>query len=173
MRGNLAAKEGTYDRAEELLHKALSVWQLLQLDSNLALVLKDLGELATKRGHHSQASAYYEQALELAKLLDQKEGVCEFMCCFGNLEAEREEWSKARGWFEEALALARQLGLVNMIALTQYGLARSWKGLNKPDRAVALAQESLLIFQRLQYMNVPDVEQFINECNLSKSSEQN
>jgi uncharacterized protein HemY len=86
------------------------------------------------------------------------------MCGLGELEAEREEWHKARWWFEKALKLARELGMVNMIAATQYGLARTWNALGRIDHALPLAQESLVIFERLQYMNVTDVKAFIKIC---------
>jgi tetratricopeptide (TPR) repeat protein len=161
MRGLVAEQRENYDQAERLYQDALAFWRDSGSDEHVAMVLNDLGGLARSRQEYGAAERYYREALDLARKIDDKQLQATPISNLGELALVREQWVEARQWYEQALPLAREVGRVDSIAHAQYGLACVWEAEGQADRALPLAQEALVIFERLQHQNLAEVRKLV------------
>jgi tetratricopeptide (TPR) repeat protein len=150
MRGRIVQDLRNYDDAEQLFKNALVIWRELNSDRDISITILDLGRLEEVRERYEAAAQYYHEALALAQKQDQKGIQVTIQVGLGTLALKRERWSEAREWSERALTLAREFGRLISIASSLYLLARVYEAEGRPDVALPLAQESLLIHERLQ-----------------------
>jgi tetratricopeptide (TPR) repeat protein len=155
MRGLVAQQQNDYDDAERLLQDALTIWHDLKMDQDITSVLNDLGELEHERKHYDAAERYYHEALTLTEKSEWKEDIAIQYSNLGLLAFDREQWAEAREWFEKELPLAREIGRKDLIADAQYGLSRAHEAEGRPDLALPLAQEALVIYERLHHRDLP------------------
>jgi tetratricopeptide (TPR) repeat protein len=161
--GLIAQQRKEYDKAEELLQKALNIRRSLGANREVAFALNSLGQLARERKQYNSAEQYYRDALELAREIDDKVGQAIFIGNLGELAINRRQWIKALDLFEQALPLAQQVGSIELIADSKYGIARAWKaeGRADPELVLQFAQEALAIYERLQHRDFVRVKKFV------------
>jgi len=161
MRGLVASQRKDYDEAERLYQDALAVWRDVGRDEEVAIVLNSLGGLAHAHQEYDAAERYYHEALDLARKIDNKELQANFMANLGDLALDREQWAEARQWCDQALSLAREVGRLDLVASNQYGLARVWEAEGRADLALPLAQEALVIYERLQHRGLATTRELV------------
>jgi Tetratricopeptide repeat len=63
--------------------------------------------------------------------------------------------------FRQALPLAKELGRLDLIANSKFGLARVHEAEGRADLALPLAQEALKIYERLQHKDLAEVWELV------------
>jgi hypothetical protein len=154
MRGCIAVQRKQYRKAKRFLYAALAIWRDYGEDKSINITLRHLGHLARKCKNYNVAEQYYKEALEVAIKRNLNEQQAGSFCNLGELALERKQWNEARKWFEQSLPPAQEIGRVNLTARIKYGLARVREAEGQPDLALPLAQEALVIYERLydQYL---------------------
>ena len=167
--GLIAQQKKEYEKAEELLQKALAIRRSLGATREVAFALNSLGQLARRRKRYKLAEQYYSEALELAKAIDDKAGQTIFMGNLGELSINRKQWTEALELFEQALPIAQQVGSIELISDAKFGIARAGEaeGLVAPDRILLFAQEALATYKRLQHRDLLLVKKFIKKLKKS------
>jgi len=161
MHGLIARQRQNYDEAERCFQEALTIFRDIRRHRDVAIVLNDLGKLARKRKDYDAAEKYYREALELGQKIDDKEEQTTNSNSLGKLAIDRQQWAEARQGFEQALPLAREVGRVDLLASTQYHLARVYEAEGRLDLALPLAQEALAIYERLQHRNLAATRELV------------
>jgi tetratricopeptide (TPR) repeat protein len=167
MRGLVARQLNEYDRAKQLYKEALSIWQELGLDEDIAVALNALGTLDHEQGNNIEAEGYFQQALELALKIGNKEFQAIYTGKLGLLSLERKEWTEARKLFDQELTIAQEIGRIELIAQSQYGLARVYEMEGRIELALPLAQESVKIYKRLQHKDLAETRELVDRLNES------
>ena len=173
MRGLIAEQRNDWDRAEQNLQEALALWQELKSDKYIATALCDLGQIAQKRKRYDAAERFYRQSIELARKIDDKEVQTVGIGYQGQLAIGIGKWAEARERCEQALALARKIGHIETIARAQYGLARVDEAEGHVELALPLAQEALMIYERLQHKNLAKAKELVERLTTTLNKEQN
>jgi tetratricopeptide (TPR) repeat protein len=153
MRGQIAEQCLDRGSAKRLYQDALAIWRDLKSDNDIATVLNDLGNL--ERGQHDEAELYFRQALALAEKRDMKEAQAYISGNLGLLALDRKRWVEAREWYEKELPFGREVGRLDLIADAKYGLARVHEEEGRRDLALPLAQEALVIDEKLHSRTLP------------------
>ena len=161
MRGLVAKQAKEYDEAKQALEKSLALNLELGPSKYVAFLLNDLGDLARECKDYDKAEQYYFQKIELIQQLDLTDGMVSVNLALGFLEVERNNLIKARQWFNESLLQGRQLGIPELIAHAQHGLARVEDKEGHRNLALPLAQAALSIYERLQHKGVIEVGKFV------------
>jgi uncharacterized protein HemY len=89
----------------------------------------------------------------------------------GLLELDREHWSEARDWFEKGFPLGREIGRQDLMGTYLYGLARVHEAEGNPDLALPLAQEALMIYERLRYVDLSVTRELVERLMKKMSNE--
>lgn len=161
MRGLVAKQAKEYDEAKQALEKSLALNLELGPSKYVAFLLNDLGDLARECKDYDRAEQYYFQKIELMQQLDLTDGMVSVNLALGFLEVERLNLIKARQWLNESLLQGSQLGIPELIAHAQYGLARVEEKEGHRDLALRLAKAALSIYERLRHKGVIEVGEFV------------
>ncbi len=172
MRGVLAAERGDYDDAEQIYQDVLKIYRDLNVDQPVVVVLNDLGRLEHARKQYDMAEKYYREALTLAESKSLKEPQAYITGNLGALALDRDQWTEARKWYEKALPLARELGRQTSIASDLTGLARAYEEEGHPNLALPLAEEALVINERLQDSDLTMTKELVERLRKKVSNEQ-
>jgi tetratricopeptide (TPR) repeat protein len=126
-----------------------------------------------ERGHHDEADQYYREALALDERSQHKEGLATRYGCLSSVARLREQWAEAREWNVKELSLAREIGRQDLIADALYGLAGIYEQEGNPDLAPPLAEEALVISERLRNSNLAGVKVLVERLrSAGKSGEE-
>jgi tetratricopeptide (TPR) repeat protein len=90
-----------------------------------------------------------------------KQGQATSAVNLGLLALDRDRPTEAHAWFERALSLARQVGQQNLVADTQYGLARVLEKGDRHAEALPLAQAALQTRERLRDRDLEVTRQLV------------
>jgi tetratricopeptide (TPR) repeat protein len=161
LRGLIARRQKDYNAAERLYQNALEIWRELNSDRGVVNVLNSLGGVERARKKYEAAERDYRESLALAQKLDLKEEQTFISANLGMLSLDRGLLSEAHEWFEGALVLAREIGRLDLIASSVFGLARVHEKEGRYDVALLLAQEALLIYERLQDVDLPVTKELV------------
>jgi len=163
--GLIAQQKKESDKGEELLQKALQIRRSLGATREVAFALNSLGQLARERRRYKAAEQYFSDALELAKEIDDKAGQAIFIGNLGELAINRKQWAKALELFEHALLIAQQVGSIELIADSKFGLARAWEveGKADPDLILQFTREALATYERLGHRDQSRVMKFLKK----------
>jgi tetratricopeptide (TPR) repeat protein len=162
--GQIEQRSGNYAEAELTFKKVVSLWEGGK-KINIALVFGYLGLLEVENKRYKTANDYYEKASEFAQdiELESKETQPYFMSTLGRLALELRLYLDARKWFDETLAIARDVGNIEAVGQSQYGLACVYEKEEEIDLAVDLASEALRIFERLQHRDLADARELVEK----------
>lgn len=152
-----------YKLAERYLKKALSLSRKARDKYDVMNILNDLGKLSFEQDKINEAKKYYQQALVIAKKIKSKEGKAFTSANLGEVAIKQKQMTDASKTFRSALPLAQKVGRIDLIARIKYGLACVWESKGRDEKAISLAKESLLIFQKLHHPHTLDSQKFINK----------
>lgn len=160
--GQIAQRAKKYSKAKRSYDKVLELWQGGK-KVNIVLILGHLGLLEIERQRHREAKGYYYKALDFAQDIDleSKETQPYFRNTLGRLALELGLYSDAHKWFDETILLAREVGNIEAVAQSQYGLACLLETEEQADLALTSALEALRIFERLQHKDFADARQLV------------
>ena len=108
--GSIARMQGDSGRAEELLHRALTVWHELGDQRGAARVLLTLGQVADRQGDMTAAAARFEEALVIGREIGDTALIAAALANLGVVADQQGAYALAAEHYEEALSIFRQLG---------------------------------------------------------------
>ena len=151
VRGMVAEQENQIDLAEKLYLEAQATFSELNYNDGVASMLASLGGLEYLRQNYDRAEGYFRQALALDESNNSKEGLAVRSGNLGLIALRKKQWEDARKWYEKELHLALELMRLDVISDAQYGLARVYEEEGRPDLALPLAHEALVLAERLRH----------------------
>jgi tetratricopeptide (TPR) repeat protein len=159
--GLVAQERKDYEQARHLLEDALNTWRSLNNDTNVAIALDHLGSLACEVRDYAKSRQYYDEAMEHAQKLNNLDMQVILCGNLGELALERNKWDEAHLWFEKQLPLAKEVGSIDLIAQSQYGLARVYEKERCFSLALPLAQGALNIYEKLQHKDLVEAQELV------------
>ncbi len=105
--GRFCQRLGDFGQAEKCLTQSLQLCQAMELETNVAFVLNELGYVAWSRGQFAEARQYYEQSLDIYRQTDDRWGESQVL---NNLAILPQDLAQTRELLQQSLHIARQLG---------------------------------------------------------------
>jgi tetratricopeptide (TPR) repeat protein len=146
--GLVAQERKDYEQARHLLEDALNTWRSLNNDTNVAIALDHLGSLACEVRDYAKSRQYYDEAMEHAQKLNNLDMQVILCGNLGELALEQ-------------LPLAKEVGSIDLIAQSQYGLARVYEKERCFSLALPLAQGALNIYEKLQHKDLVEAQELV------------
>lgn len=164
-------RRGDHARAENLLREALTILRNSRSD-DVAKVLAELGTIQKRRRDYAAAERSFAEALSLAKRADAKEQEASYACSLALVMLSRRHLGEARKLIEASLPLAREVGRRDLIAASQFALAKLNEVEGLPQLALPLAVDAVSIFERLGDARCTDAKKYVEHLNtkISKGS---
>lgn len=159
--GMIARLQGNYIEAEQFLHAALTAYRDLGAVVEQSVVLNSIGVAAWERKDYDYAAAYFREALVLAEKCNNKATQATCLSYLGQIALESNDSAVAHSFLECALPLSREVGREDRIASVLWGLARVLEEKSRPSEALPLAEESLLIRERLQHRDTEESRELV------------
>ncbi len=147
--GNLASRQGDYERACLRLEQSLALYRAQENRKGISDVLNVLGMMAEEQGAFERAVALLEESLELRRALGASRGIGAALNNLAIVAYHQGEYARAAPLYEEAVAVFRSLGDHWAAAMTLNNLAEAEHGLEDRERAAELLGESLALFREL------------------------
>ena len=147
--GQLAYRQGDYERAVELHEESLRLFRELQDKTGMSAALGHLGRVAHLRGAYARAWALSEESLVLAREVGRRPSIAAALQRLGNASIELGDYAQAARLLDEGRTLFRSLGDKYGIAatLTLLGIVAQQQG--DCAHACALYEESLALYREL------------------------
>ena len=136
--GKLYWKKGTYDEAEKLLDKAISLGASFSYDSGKAYALNYKGNLQWSRGNFKEAEHLYLESLELRSRIGDDEGVATSLLNLGLIYSEVGELSKAIDHYKKSIELSREIDTIaakSALVITLNNLAGLYRKQGELEKA--------------------------------------
>jgi DNA-binding SARP family transcriptional activator/Tfp pilus assembly protein PilF len=146
--GIVAYQIGEYDRALDLYHQALEIFQVVGDKLGMGACYNNIGFLEDTRGNFDVAIVSFEKALDLRRELGQIEGQAVHLANIGRVYVHKGDVKQARTYLEQAFALSEEIK-ANWVLIKVYRtlseaaiLQGEWStALENARRAEALAEE--------------------------------
>lgn len=101
---------GGYEEAQALYNESLAIYRALNLRSNIADVLNNLGDIAYAQDKYDEAKQLYEQGLAIYREIGDMAGIARSLHDLGNVAYELDEQQEARRLYQESLNISREIG---------------------------------------------------------------
>jgi tetratricopeptide (TPR) repeat protein len=147
----MASARGDLEAAEHLIQEAIRIWRELRANHSVAWALNDLGKIEYKRKNYDAAQQYWMEGLAIHEGLGDKEGMAGIYGDLGRHAFATGQLHRAHQWLNKALTVAREIGRQDFVAATLYFLALVHEREGQIDQALPLAQEALVIRERLRH----------------------
>lgn len=148
--GNIYLYQNLSDEALPYLEKALRLADELQNNNILGYALLNLGRTRLRQGHYTEALPFLERSLRVRKTLDDPEKIAVVHHYIGKTHKAAGRFSIAREHQNLALSMSRRTNSdLDLICSILTELANLYLTEGRPDSAVTLAEESLILARKL------------------------
>jgi len=141
--GKLAARQGNYERAQELETRSLELNRELGHQAGIAHSLDGLGQLAWFQSDYATAWRYYWASLSVQRERADQRGIATALNSLGQLARAQDDYAAARRLYQESLSISQEIADKRGMAFSLNGLGViAW---TKGDYATAqhLLEEAL------------------------------
>ncbi len=107
---------GEFEKAESVLHNALTLYRTLGNQMRVGFIFNMLGVRAHSLGEFEQAEQHWAEALRIRREIGDTWGITQTLQNFGDLAERAGDYPRAKAIYEEGLALSTELGDKLMIA---------------------------------------------------------
>jgi predicted ATPase/transcriptional regulator with XRE-family HTH domain len=147
--GNLASRQGDYERATALHEETLALHRALGERQGIAGSLSSLGVVASRQGRYERAAALLTESMAIWRSLGDRRGMANALSDLGWVAQARGEYGNAAELLGQALALYGELADPWGIAYVQGSLG--WVGYLQGEYggAAALLEEALARYRQL------------------------
>ncbi len=159
--GGAEAELGNYIQAEAYFQEGL-IWarQIGNYELMSSLFI-NLGLTIQKQGHYPQAEEYLQESLTIARQINRPQIISYALYLFGNLYLDAKQAEVAEKTFQEMLNGVPE-GSQELVALAQYGLARSIADQNHIEEALKLGESSLNILETMGHGTAKEVRYWLD-----------
>ncbi len=158
--GEVAVAQGNYDQAEAYFQQGLTLARQIGHREWISVLLNNLGLATRKQGNYGQAKVYLQESLALAQEIDIPQMTANTLYECGNLYLDRMDPEAAELSFREMLTIIPE-GSQDLIALAQYGLARSASVQGNIQEARRLGEESLTALKVIGHRKANEVKDWM------------
>lgn len=140
---------GDYEAARQLYNESLAIYEELQDQRSIAIILNNLGLAASKQRDYEAARGFYTESNAIFHRLGDVPGLSNTLLNLGNVAADQDDLAAAQEYYEQSLALSRTLGNPRNIAAALGNLGDVASAQGDFRGAYAFYAESLKTYQQL------------------------
>jgi tetratricopeptide (TPR) repeat protein/transcriptional regulator with XRE-family HTH domain len=159
--GDAAGEQGHYARAEGYFQEGLLLARQVGRREWISMLLLNLGLATRKQGRSAQAEEYLQESLALARQINIPQITANILYEHGNLFLQQQQLGRAEKAFEEMLAVIPK-GSQDLMALAQYGLARTFAAQGNIDEAQRLGEVSFTALEVMGHRATEEVKAWLN-----------
>jgi tetratricopeptide (TPR) repeat protein/transcriptional regulator with XRE-family HTH domain len=159
--GDVIGEQGNYIQAEEYLQEGLMLARQIGQREWISVLLINLGLTARKLGNYSQAEAYLQESLTLTRQIGIPQITANGLYEYGNLQLDQHRIEAASATFRDMLATTPEENQ-DLVALAQYGLARTDAANGNTQDALKLVNSSLTVLEAMGHRKAKEVRNWRN-----------
>ena len=150
--GDFLKERNEFERAEECLEQALTIYEELGDQALASYVLGTMGFAAMRQGDRVRATAHFERAIAAGRESGNLEALSDALSGLGWIAASGEDYARTRRLQEDGLAVMREQEHVSPYvvgALANVAFFEVTQG--NHQRAITLMEEGLTLSRQLDY----------------------
>ncbi len=147
--GNIYLTRGDLERAEEMNHLALEIYEQLGNRKGVARTYRNLGHIYLTQGDLERAEEAQRQALDVNKQLGSREGIGNSHGNLGNIYLTRGDLENAEEMQRQSLEIYEQLGSREGVARAYANLGVIYLTRRELDPAEKMQRQALEIYEQL------------------------
>ena len=155
--GEIATEQGNNEQAEAYFQECLGLARQIDHIEWTSILLINLGSIAQKQGNFTHAEKYLPEGLGLARQIGTPRITSNALYEYGNLFLVLNQMEEAEEKFREALDTIPE-GDQELIALTQYGLARVAAARGNTYQARKLGTASLVSLNNMGHRKAKEIK---------------
>jgi tetratricopeptide (TPR) repeat protein/transcriptional regulator with XRE-family HTH domain len=159
--GGVAIEQGHYLQAHKYLQEGLRLARQAGNREWISLILNNLGLTARKQGNYVDAAEYLQEGLEVARQIGTPLIIAIILSEFGNLYLDEQQIEAAFEVFCEMQDTILE-GDRELVALSQYGLARVAAAQDNIEEARRLGEMSLASLEAIGNRNTNEVREWLD-----------
>ena len=159
--GEIATDQGRIEQAESYFQECLGLARQIDHVEWTSILLINLGSIAQKQGNYTHAKRYLPEGLDLARQIGRPRITSNALYEYGNLLLVLNQMREAEDKFREALDMIPE-GDRELMALTQYGLARVAAAEGKTYRARELGTTSLIALNGIGHRKAKEIKSWLD-----------
>ncbi len=148
--GNICAVSGKRQRAQEYYQEVLELQKTVGNTRGISATLANLGNLHVDAGEWERGRAYYLEALDRMELFEDDAAKGVLLSDLGLVAKETRHFEQAMNYYSESITLMKRVGNYAGQADVFKMTARLYVAWERYDDAMACAQTSLAIAERLR-----------------------
>ena len=148
--GNICAVSGKRDQANVYYHEVLELQKILGDDRGISSTLANLGNVHVDAGEWERGRAYYLEALDMMELFTDDAAKAVLLSDLGLVAKETKEFEQALEYYSQSITLMRRVDNHAGQADVNKMMARMYLSWDRTDDAIACAQTSLAIAERIR-----------------------
>ncbi len=155
--GEAASEQGHYVQAEKYFQEGLELARQLGHREWTSLLLSNLGLTIRKQRIYPLAEKYLNESLSLARQIDTPQMIAYALYEYGNLYLDLQQLDNAEIAFREMLSSVPK-GSQDLLALAQYGLARTIANKGDVREAVEFGEASVAKLEEMGHRRAQEVK---------------
>jgi tetratricopeptide (TPR) repeat protein/transcriptional regulator with XRE-family HTH domain len=159
--GATVVEQGNYSQAEDYFREGLALARQIGHREWKSFLLINLGMAARKQREYERAEVYLHESLALAQSIGNPQIISTALYEYGNLYLDQKQIKKAEASFREMLSSIPE-GDRELLALAQYGLARTDAAQGNIEDARRLGEASLTVLEKIGHRSAQEVREWLN-----------
>lgn len=158
--GEALEVQGQFSQAKVYFQEGLSLAKQLEHREWTSIILINLGVTSRKQGDAEQAEIFFQEGLSFAREIGRPQITAHALYEYGNFQLEQDSIEKAASAFREVYTMVPK-GNQELLALTNYGLARIAAKEGNKTEALKLGKESFTVLQTMNHKNAQEVQNWL------------
>jgi tetratricopeptide (TPR) repeat protein len=159
--GSVEIELGNYSQAEMYFQEGLDAARQIGHREWISLLLLNLGLTFRKQGNYQLAKEHLQESLVLARQIGIHQITANILYEYGNLHLDQQQLENAKATFQEMLSIISEENQ-DLLALAQYGLARTTLAQGNITEALNLGRNSVETLETMGHRSAQEVKQWIN-----------
>jgi tetratricopeptide (TPR) repeat protein/DNA-binding XRE family transcriptional regulator len=159
--GDVAGELGNFVQAEVYFQEGLTMARQMGHREWICALLINMGLTLRKQGNYRQAKDYLRESLALARQLGRPDMISHALYESGNLCLNQQQVKKAEASFREMLTTVSE-GDQDLLALANYGLARTAAAKGNLFEARKLGEMSVMTLERMGHRRAEEVRNWLD-----------
>ena len=160
--GATVVEQGNYSQAEDYFREGLVLAREIGHREWTSFLLVNLGMAARKQREYERAGVCLRESLALAQSISNPQIISTALYEYGNLYLDQKQIMKAETSFREMLSSIPE-GDQELLALAQYGLARTHAVQGNIEDARRLGEASIMVLETIGHRNTQEVREWLDQ----------